>query len=352
MIRRILLSADAVGGVWTWAVELARGLKRHGVEVILATMGPEPSRSQREQLPDNVRLHASAYRLEWMDDPWTDVGLSGNWLLDLEAKHAPEVVVLSGYAHGAFPFVAPTMIVAHSCVCSWFEAVKRAPAPPEWGTYRFRVARGLRGVQHVVAVSRAMLGAIHRNYGSLTSSSVIHDGRDVAARALHKEPYVLGVGRVWDQAKNLDALERIAERLSWPVFLAGDAPEPSRHRLGRLDESALSTFMGRASIAALPARYEPFGLSALEAAQHGCALVLGDIPSQREIWGDAAEYVSPFDDDALLSKLEALIADPMRRADLGERARTRARRYGRAAMTDAYRALFEELVRGDVPCAS
>ncbi len=32
----------------------------------------------------------------------------------------------------------------------------------------------------------------------------------------------------------------------------------------------------------LPARYEPFGLSVLEAALSGCALVLGDIPSLRE----------------------------------------------------------------------
>jgi glycogen synthase len=54
----------------------------------------------------------------------------------------------------------------------------------------------------------------------------------------------------------------------------------------------------RASIYALPARYEPFGLSALEAALSGCALILGDIPSLREVWLEAAPYVSPDDESA------------------------------------------------------
>ena len=63
--------------------------------------------------------------------------------------------------------------------------------------------------------------------------------------------------------------------------------------LGRLSAGELADWYARAAIYALPARYEPFGLSALEAALSGCALVLGDIPSLREIWGDAALFVPP-----------------------------------------------------------
>ena len=51
-------------------------------------------------------------------------------------------------------------------------------------------------------------------------------------------------------------------------------------------------WLRRATIFALPARYEPFGLSALEAGLAGCALVLGDIP-MREVWHDAAMFVPP-----------------------------------------------------------
>jgi hypothetical protein len=65
------------------------------------------------------------------------------------------------------------------------------------------------------------------------------------------------------------------------------------HCLGELPRDALAARAGAASIYALPARYEPFGLSVLEAALSGCALVLGDIASLRETWGDAAVYVPP-----------------------------------------------------------
>ena len=38
-------------------------------------------------------------------------------------------------------------------------------------------------------------------------------------------------------------------------------------------------------------RYEPFGLAVLEAAHAGCALVLSDIPTFRELWQGAASFV-------------------------------------------------------------
>jgi len=106
---RVLMTADTVGGVWTYALELARALAPHGVEIHLATMGREPDEGQRAQaaaLP-NVRLHASDFRLEWMEEPWEDVARAGDWLLALERVLAPDLVHLNGYAHGAMPWRAP-----------------------------------------------------------------------------------------------------------------------------------------------------------------------------------------------------------------------------------------------------
>jgi glycosyltransferase involved in cell wall biosynthesis len=73
--------------------------------------------------------------------------------------------------------------------------------------------------------------------------------------------------------------------------------------------------MERAAIYVLPARYEPFGLSALEAALSGCALVLGDLPSLREIWGETAVFIPPDDSEALHSAVSALIGSPERRSN-------------------------------------
>jgi glycosyltransferase involved in cell wall biosynthesis len=91
-------------------------------------------------------------------------------------------------------------------------------------------------------------------------------------------------------------------------------------------------------------RYEPFGLSALEAALAGCALVLGDIPSQREIWRDTAVFVPPNDADALRSALQQLIADTPRRRELAERAHERALEFTTLRMASSYLALYSELM--------
>jgi glycosyltransferase involved in cell wall biosynthesis len=106
-------------------------------------------------------------------------------------------------------------------------------------------------------------------------------------------------------------------------------------------DEALAT----AAIFAEPARYEPFGLAALEAARAGCALVLGDIASLREVWGSAAVYVSPDDDDELERALRVLIHHPRLRADYAERARRRARLYSRERMGDGYLQAYRRVRR-------
>src|SRR5436189_3991952 len=86
--RRILMTADPIGGVWTYALELARALESHGIEIALASMGGRLTRDQYQQVLErkNVRLFESTHRLEWMDDPWEDVDRAGDWLLQIAER--------------------------------------------------------------------------------------------------------------------------------------------------------------------------------------------------------------------------------------------------------------------------
>lgn len=348
------MTADTVGGVWTYAVELARALDAHGVSIVLATMGGRPSSAQRRDVGElrNVRLVESAFRLEWMRDPWSDVDRAGEWLLRLAQEFGPDLVHLNGYAHAALPWRAPTLVVGHSCVCSWWRAVRGEDAPAEWNEYRERVIAGLAAADHVVAPTHAMLDALARHYGPLRASTVIPNGRD--ARSFPpsiKQPIVLTAGRIWDEAKNVAALDRVASDLPWPVCVAGAVESPggdsAAHEnvrlLGRLSSRALAHWLGRAGVYALPARYEPFGLSVLEAALAGCALVLGDIPSLRETWGDAATFVDPNDDAAILRALHWLCDDPVLRRRTAGRARQRALELTPQRMAASYLDLYREL---------
>lgn len=336
---RILMTADTVGGVWTYALDLAGALAAAGVEVHLATMGRRLDAGQRARLARSAvaALHESTFALEWQEDPWADLARAGDWLLALEDASSPDVVHLNGYAHGVLPWRAPVVVVAHSDVLSWWTAVKGVPAPSEWERYRIAVEAGLRAADVVCAPTQAVLDDLARHYRLRASGLVVHNGRAAPRPADQpKEPFVLGIGRFDDEAKNAAALRRMRAASSWPVVLLGEGT-----LLGRRSQDEVASYLGRAAVFASPARYEPFGLAALEAGLAGCALVLGDLPSLREVWGEAALYVAPDDDAALAAALRLLQSDAALTAELGGRARARAARYTPAAMARGYAAVYE-----------
>jgi len=351
---KVLMTADAVGGVWTYAMELCAALRPAGVHVTLVTMGPRPTEAQRAaaHATRNVTLIETDFDLEWMDDPWADVERAGQCLLAIEDAVRPDVVHINGYAAGALPFRAPVVVVAHSCVLSWWRAVKREEPPGRYQRYREAVRRGVHAAHTVVAPTRAMLDAIDTHYGRAAHGVVIPNGRDPRRfTPATKAPVVLTAGRVWDEAKNIEAVDRVAPSLPWEVRVAGNARgpvgtnRPLRHAraLGPLSEHELAAEMARAAVFVLPARYEPFGLSVLEAALSGCALVLGDIPSLRELWDDAALFVTPDDDDALARALMQVIDEADTRHQVAAAARARAlprtSRRMASCYLDRYRAL-------------
>jgi glycosyltransferase involved in cell wall biosynthesis len=352
------MTADGVGGVWRYALVLADALAPHGVEVTLATTGAPLRADQRAELRESAVAAARhrPFRLEWMDDPWDDLERAGDWLLELRDEVRPEVVHLNAYAHAALDWDAPRLVVGHSCVLSWFRAVRGTPAPPEWDRYARVVAAGLAAADYLVAPTRAMLAELRRLYRPTCAGEAIANGCRPAAAPAAKEPFVLGAGRLWDEAKNAAALDRAAEALPWPVLLAGDAgserPPAHARPLGRVDAHDLAALMARAAIFAAPALYEPFGLAPLEAAQAGCALVLGDVPSLREVWGDDALYVDPRDDESLAAALRLLVSEEAMRRDLAARARERAARYTPERMAAAYLDVYRRLVAPAVEAAA
>jgi glycosyltransferase involved in cell wall biosynthesis len=355
---KVLLVADAVGGVFTHAVELARALSTRGVRVVLATEGAAltADRARAVAAVEGVVHEGRPFRLEWMEDPWDEVAAAGRWLLALERRERPDVVHLCEYAHGALPFRAPKLVVGHSCVLSWFDAVKGVPAPRTWDRYRAAVRAGIHGADAVAAPSPWMARVLLRYYAPVVAPAVVPNGRDPRRFVPGpKEPIVFGAGRIWDEGKNVAALVRAAGRIPWPVVIAGDREKPSTSTttststtaiptfLGHLPEDDLAAWLSRSSIFAHPARYEPFGLAVLEAALSGCALVLGDLESLRELWDGAAEFVAPDDDGALAERVAALTHDAGRRRALQGRARARALGFTPARMAAGYLALYGAL---------
>lgn len=359
-MMRVLMTADTIGGVWTYALDLCRELCARGVTVRLVTMGRVLSATQRDSVDaiDGLTVRETELRLEWMSDPWDDVNEAGDVLLREARTFQPDVVHLNNFAHGVSPFDCPVLLVGHSCVDTWWRAVKGAATDDGWARYRDVVREGIHAADAFVAPTAAIGRAFARSHGEHRRALTIHNGRSASGfQPASKQPYVLSAGRLWDEAKNLRALDEAAARIDWPVRVAGAEQSPdgddghaARHAgrhvqpLGRLAPAQLASRMSRAAIYALPARYEPFGLSALEAALSGCALVLGGIDTLREVWADAATFVPPDDANALAAAINALIRDGPRRRRMQQAAQQRAARYRADRMADEYLRLYRQLV--------
>jgi glycosyltransferase involved in cell wall biosynthesis len=353
---KILLTTNNIGEIWTYALELAKALGEETISVAMATMGwpLTPEQHWEAEGIDNLEVFESHYKPEWMENPWEDVDRAGEWLLRLRDELNPDIIHLNSYAYGDLDWNLPVLITGHSDALSRWQAIHKESPPSSFDHYRAKVRQGLLSAQELVTPTRALLELLEDHYGPLDKGKVIPNGRDPALfRPRRKEPFILARGRLWDQAKNIGVLEKVASKISWPICIVGEhqppgavrARRPTLELLGKLSSAQWADSLGRASIYVLPARYEPFGLSALEAGLAGCALVLGDLPSLREVWGDAALFVPPDDAEALNSTFNRLIEDEEICHLYADRAYLRALEYTPEQMATAYIDLYRNLLR-------
>jgi glycosyltransferase involved in cell wall biosynthesis len=302
----------------------------------------------------NVQLYESTFKLEWMQDPWDDVDRAGEWLLGLEEGLKPSIVHLNNYVHASLPWSSPVLVVGHSCVSSWFEAVRKCAPTPDWSEYRRRVREGLARADLVTAPTAAALDTLRRHHGAFRSAGPIHNGFDATGDPMPRsDNVVFCAGRLWDPAKNIATLDRAAKVIRVPVLAAGAIEGPDGQRiemanirhLGRLDQEMLREWYHRTAVFVLPSLYEPFGLAALEAALAGCSLVLSDIASLREVWGDAAVFVPAEDHEALARAVNDLLGDASLRRHYGSLACQAARKYTLCRMAEGYHRTYT-LLRG------
>ncbi|MCG7361877.1 glycosyltransferase family 4 protein [Roseomonas sp. ACRSG] len=353
---RILLTTDAVGGVWTHALDLTRGLVARRMAITLAVLGPRPTPAQAAAATSipGTSLRLTDLPLDWTGADAATLLEAGRALAALAAEEQAELVHLNSptlAAGGAFAM--PLLVGCHSCVASWWAMMRGTPLPPDLAWQREMVAQGYRAAHALVAPSAAFAAMTAQLYGLPRPPRVVHNGRQAEpAPPAAQRQGILAAGRLWDEAKNIALLDRIAPYLDQPVQVAGPLAAPGGgaislphlHHLGLLNAGEMAEAFARAGIFVSPARYEPFGLTVLEAAQAGCALLLADIPSFREIWGEAADYAVPEDEAGFLHGLRRLAADPALRARRGAEAQARAARYSEAAMAEGMLAIYRDML--------
>jgi glycosyltransferase involved in cell wall biosynthesis len=348
---RLLLTADNIGGVWTFVLNLARGLSKNGADVRIAVIGDEMTPGQQDDI-DFTKWYFFKSKQEWMRDPWMDIREAGKWLLSLADSIRADVVHLNSYSFGSLPWKVPVIITAHSCVLSWWESVNRSSVPKEWDEYTRRVTQGIRAADVVVTPSYDMMKSVEKFYHPSGKKLVIYNGAETSNYLPgNKDDYVFCMGRLWDEAKNMRLILKAAEGIKHQIYIAGKTAElsvshpPNVQLLGQLSPHQVAGWLSGAAVYVLPVRYEPFGYTFLEAALSGCALVTGDIPSMREIWADAAVYADPDKSDSLSRIVNVLMSVTEWRRHLAMKAYTRAvSEYDSDKMLSRYNLLYNNLI--------
>ena len=306
---------------WTYAVELAQSLAPHGTEVALVTTGCNPSRVQRRDIKSlsHLTLHSVATG---------DASQEMNRLREVEEWFAPDAIHLNNFTLPTARFESPTLLVLHG--------EHRLDGKPE--------------ADAVVFTSHAAMREGEQNLGA-TPARVIFNGLDPARfKPSQKEkliftPVVPGTDHVEGKV-----LEEVAPKISWPVCVTSASRRiarlaqkvPGLRWLGRLGSDALPAWCGRASIFLQAGYNEPFGLTAVAAGLAGCALVLSDSPSLRELWAGAAVFVAPGDARSLRVALRRLMENPARLKELAVFAQCRAIQLNSQQMATQYLGAYAE----------
>jgi glycosyltransferase involved in cell wall biosynthesis len=227
--------------------------------------------------------------------------------------------------------------------------------------YRETISEGIGAASVVVAPSEWLLNSVRACYGPGARELVIHHGRNPIYFNPYtaKEDSVLAVGRLLDPAKQVGLLTQRMQ--PFPVCIVGEEEPPANLAVradvrfqdgssgiafrGPQSESQMRMLNSKAAIFAGTCRYEPSGMNILEAALSRCALVLNDIPSLRELWGNAALYFETNDPESLADTIRMLSDDPQLRRNFANRAFQRAREcFNAHRMTDNYVQLYHSVI--------
>lgn len=352
------MTTDAVGGVWHYALDLSKCLLNQQIQVVLVCTGPAPGPSQWQQVKrlqkNGLTFYHRPYRLEWMDDSWDDVYEANTWIREIYTIEKPALLHFNNYAPVCLEWNVPTLLVAHSCMASWWQCVEKKPLPEQYGQYFHTVRTAFQKADSVIFPSEGLADICQEIYGNMPHAQVVYNGIDLPFidplyEFNSKMPIIFSMGRLWDKAKNIELLLEAAPYINGEIFIAGakskDTPCPPRNVrfLGKLSHQQVMNWLKISSVYALPVKYEPFGLSFLEAASNQCALVGGDTTTLREIWGKYMTYVNPDDPKDLANACNDLLENPVENRRNGEKAYQWAKKYPLHKMKEQYLDIYQQM---------
>ncbi len=113
---------------------------------------------------------------------------------------------------------------------------------------------------------------------------------------------------------------------------------------GHINTSDLPYIYNSSSLLVLPSLYEGFGLPPLEAMACGCPAIVSNIASLREVCGEAAYYVDPYNAEDIASGICKVLGDEPLRQDLTARGLERVKLFEWKKSAKEHMKVFDEVL--------
>lgn len=295
--------APAVGGVELHVEMLARGLARRGVGVEVITTDPT-GRLPKKEMRDGVLVRR--FSTVANDSVFYIAPSLGRWLW----RNASRYTVLHAHSYH-------TPVALQAALAAQRASVPLVLTPHYHGTGHSAFRRALHSpyrlagrwlvhkAQYVICMSATERELLHRHFGKGFPTRVIPNGvnrEEILAAQPYSKPQgqvlVLAAGRL-EHYKQTQHLVQAVPYLppEYKVVVIGDGParpvieelvrtlgvEDRVTILGYISRPELLAWFATADVFVSLSQHEAFGLTLLEAALSGAAVVASDIPAHREV---------------------------------------------------------------------
>lgn len=325
------------GGVQAQVKDLARNLARGGDEPTIIAPGL-PEAVDGVDLGRTVSIPANRSRVPLSFDPRV-VGAIRRAAASMDLLHVHEPLM---------PLVSISALRVGVPVVATFHA---APGTMGVGLYRLVGSQLKRllgpNLRRLTAVSRTAAAPLSPDL----EVAIVPNGVDVSAFDTGVERHerrVAFLGRD-EKRKGLEVLLEAWKTVTTTVpdaelyVMGADRGNQGVTWMGAVDDAAKAEGLGSAAIYVAPnLGGESFGVVLVEGMAAGAAVVASDLPSFRDVGGDAVRYFQTGDPEALASVLIELLGDPAEIELLATAGADRARLYDWANVSARYRSIYLE----------
>src|SRR4051812_47308772 len=176
---RLLMTADAAGGIWTYALGMKQALSARGVSTILAILGDRPSELalRAARAIGGVEIELADLPLDWTATSASEMAHAGEEIARLARRVDADLVQLNAPAFAASAsFPVPMIGALHSCVATWWEAVHGNVPLPQDLEWRGKLTRpGRPPVAAAIPPSQARAPRAQRLYAFARAPNLFHN---------------------------------------------------------------------------------------------------------------------------------------------------------------------------------